>query len=443
VEDKHGGRWLWVLIVILCAAAAGKVAVQDVPRIRFSALTHNDVQQLYLGSRAWLHGQNPYATDALFSEMKRANPDGVAELDGPCAVDCELYYPPSALPVMALPALMPWKLFHFVYVAACILVYLFALYRLSLLIDKPLYRFLFFSLGLAYSPYHTGLGVNNISVLLVPLLLLSTLCFDNAWTFVSIGLIASIKPPLAVVLLFYYLIKRPRKVLTISVPVILAMSVISLIRLRGVPWLPEYMGKIREYSAGSGSMGVTYHGVLNYGFSNLQALFYAVFHSVRYAVIGNYVTLVLLGILFTLLVLKWPSAEMSLNVKILALSIVGCLTLFQTSLQYYNYVFLLAAGVFALRHRSKVVRLGLMAALCSFAFPPGLLLSLSRHAREPLNAVLPLSLPSNYWSTYHLTRGQELLVCTPSIVFLLITSCLMVALQAKRKRSMTTGIESR
>jgi hypothetical protein len=401
------------------------------------------VQQLYLGSRAWLQGQNPYVTDVLFSEMKRANPDGVAELAGPCKVDCELYYPPSALPVMALPALMSWKLFHFVYVAACIVVYLFALYRLSLLIDKPLYRFFFVSLGLAFSPYHTGLGVNNISALLVPLLLVSTLCFDNVWTFVSIGVIACVKPPLAIVLLFYYLIKSPRKVLTISVPVISAITLLSLIRLSRVAWWPDYMDKIREYSAGSGTMGVTYHGVLNYGFSNLQALFYAVFHSVRYAVIGNYVTLVLLGILFTWLVLKWPSAEMSLNVKILTLSIVGCLTLFQTSLQYYNYVFLLAAGVFALCHRAKVVRVGLMAALCSFAFPPGLLLSLSRRAHEPLNAVLPLALPSGYWASYHLTRGQELLVCTPSIVFLLITSFLILALQAKRRHSMIPGMESR
>jgi hypothetical protein len=429
VEDRRGEGWLWFLIVILCAIAAGKVVVQDAPRIRFTVL-HNDVQQLYLGSRVWMRGQNPYTTDALFSEMKRTNPDGVADLEGPCTEDCELYYPPSALPLMAIPALMPWKSFHFLYLASCVLVYLFVLYRLSLLIERPVHRWLFISLGLAFGPYHAGLNLNNISVLLIPLLLFSTLCFNSAWAFALIGVIACLKPPLALVLLFYFLLRKDKRVLTVSLPIILAVSGVSLLRLRSTGWRPSYMARIHQYSSGGGTMGVAYHGILNYGFSNLQALFYALFHSVRYAVVGNYVTLIVLAVLFTWLVLKWPAQEMSLNVRILTLSIVACLTLFQTSLQYYNYVFLLAAGVFALRHRTPAVRLGLMAALCSFVLPPGLLLSVSQHTREPLNTALHLALPS---AKYQLTRTQELLVCTPSIIFLLITTYLMGAFQARSK----------
>ena len=441
MKGNYNDRWLWLLIIILCAVTIGKVVIQDAPRIRFCALTHNDVQQLYLGSRVWMQGKNPYLTDALFSEMKRANPAGVAELNGPCTVDCQLYYPPSALAVMALPALMPWKLFHLLYLASCIIVYLLALYRLALLIDEPIYRYLFFALGLAFGPVHAGLGTNNISVLLIPLLLLSTLCLDSPWAFVLIGIIASIKPPLALVLLFYYVLRRNKRGLTVSIPVILAISAVSLYRLRAVAWWPAYKDRIRDYSASSGTMGITYQGVLNYGFSNLQALFYALFHSVRFAVVGNYLTLLLLGVLFSWWVLKWPAPKMSLSANILMYSIVGCLTLFQTSLQYYNYIFLLGAAVFALRHRSKAVRLSLMAALCSFVLPPGLLLSLSHQTSEPLNAALQLALPRGPWSGYHLSRGEELLVCTPSIIFLLITSCLMAAFQAKRKHSTMAGIE--
>lgn len=444
VEDKRNDhRWLWFLILVLCATAVCKAVLQDAPRIRFSALKENDVQQLYLGSRAWVLGQNPYSTDALFSEMKRTNPGGVAELNGPCTTDCHLYYPPSALPIMALPAFMPWKLFHLVYVISCILVYLFVLYRLSLLIEKPVYRWFFVSLGLAFSPYHAGLDTGNISVLLVPLLLLSTLCFDSAWSFALIGVIACLKPPLVLVFLFYYLIRKNRRVLTVSVPIILAISAISLFRLRSIAWFPTYMNTIHTYSAASSPMGVTNHGLLNFGFSNLQALFYAVFHSAHYAIVANYLTLIFLGLLFTWSVLKWPTSEMSSDANILALSIVGCLTLFQSSLQYYNYLFLLGAGVFALRHRIRSVRVGLMAALCSFVFPPGLMLSLSRHGREPLNATLQLARSGGSlrrltdvetWGVGHLTHGQELLVCIPSIVFLIITLCFIVAFQVRCKQ---------
>ncbi len=131
MEDKSSERWLWFLIIILFAAAIGKAVIQDIPRLRFSAFKQNDVQQLYLGSRAWMQGQNPYSIDVLFSEMKRVNPAGAVSLKGQCVVDCHLYYPPSALPVMALPALLPWKLFHAIYLAICILVYPLVLYRLS------------------------------------------------------------------------------------------------------------------------------------------------------------------------------------------------------------------------------------------------------------------------------------------------------------------------
>jgi hypothetical protein len=432
MEGKHNDRWLWFLIVILCATAAGKVAMQDVPRIRLSALKQNDVTQLYLGSRMWVRGQNPYSIDALFSEMRRTNPVGAAELNGLCTTDCHLYYPPSALPVVALLSWAPWKLFHSIYLASCILIYLFVLYRLSLLIEKPVYRCLFVSLGIAFGPYHSGLDTNNISELLIPLLLLSTLCLDSGWAFALIGVIASLKPPLVLVLFLYYLLRRDRRVLTVSAPIILAISAISLIRLRSITWWPTYLHSIRDYAGGDATLGVTNHGILNFGFSNLQALFYVVFHSAHYAVVGNYVTLMLLGALFTWSVLRWPTHGMSSDSTTLAISIVGCLTLFQSSLQYYNYVFLLAAGVFALGDRTKSVRLGLMAALCSFVLPPNLLLSLSIHSREPLNAMVQLA--HRDWRASQLTHGQELLGCIPSIIFFLIALCLVASFQVKRKR---------
>jgi Glycosyltransferase family 87 len=435
VEDKHNDRWLWLLIVFLCATAVGKVAMQDVPRIRLSALKGNDVSQLYLGSRAWMHGQNPYSIDALFSEMKQTNPVGAAELNGSCTVDCHLLYPPSALPVFALLSWAPWKLFHSIYLATCILVYLFVLYRLSLLIEKPAYRYLFLSLGIAFGPYHSGLDTNNISALLIPLLLLSTLCLDSVWAFALIGVVASLKPPLVLVLLLYYLLRKDRRVLTVSAPIIIAISAISLIKLRSITWWPTYMHSIREYGAGGTSLGVTNHGILNFGFSNLQAFFYVLFHSAYYAVVGNYVTLILLGIMFTWPILRWPTAEMSSDSTTLAISIVGCLTLFQSSLQYYNYVFLLAAAVFALgRSTNEGVRLGLMAALCSFVFPPNLLLSLNRHSREPLNAMAQLA-HREHWEANQLTHGQELLACIPSIIFFLIALSLIVGFQIKFTRS--------
>jgi hypothetical protein len=221
--------------------------------------------------------------------------------------------------------------------------------------------------------------------------------------------------------------------LTVSAPVILAISAIGLFRLRSTAWFSTYMASIRDYSAGATRLGVTNHGVLNFGFSNLRALFFALSHSTHYAVVGNYATLVLLAVLFTWSVLSRSTSEMSLDAHILALSIVGCLTLFQSSLQYYNYVFLLGVGVFALRDHAKGVRLCLMVALGSFIVPPGLLLSLSRRSRDPLDAALQLA-HSGESGLAHLTRGQELLVCVPSLIFLVITLSLVAVFQRKSNR---------
>jgi hypothetical protein len=438
MQEKYKNRWLWLLTAVLLATAIGKAILQDVPRLKFSAIKQNDVMQLYLGSRVWLSGQNPYSVDVLFSEMKRVDPAGVVALDAPCIVDCHLYYPPSALPVIALPALLPWTAFHVLYVATCVLVYVLVLYRLSLLIKIAEYRWLFFALGLAFSPYHSGLDTNNISSLLIPLLLLATLCYDSAWSFALIGVIASIKPPLALALLFYYLLKRNKKALTVSMPIIIAISAISLLRMRSIHWWPIYLNSIREYSASGGTLGVTNHGVLNFGFSNLQAFFYVLLGNAHYAVLANYITLGLLASLFAWSVLRRPAPEISLNANILALSIVGCLTLFQSSLQYYNYTLLLGAGIFALNHRSKTVRIGMMAALCSFVFPPGLLLSVARHGREPVNAALQLAHSRESWGNHPLTLGQEILVCMPSVIFLSITLYLLVAFRPRSKSVMVT-----
>jgi uncharacterized membrane protein len=229
--------------------------------------------------------------------------------------------------------------------------------------------------------------------------------------------------------------------LTVSAPIILAISAISLIRLRSIAWWPTYLHSIRDYAAGGAALGVTNHGILNFGFSNLQAVYYVLFHSAHYAAVGNYVTLILLGTLFTWSVLRWPSHGMSSDSTTLAISIVGCLTLFQSSLQYYNYVFLLAAGVFALGHRTKGVRLGLMAALCSYFLPPNLLLSLSIHSRAPVDAMVQLA--HRDWKASQLTHGQELLGCIPSIIFLLIALCLVATFQIKRKRLASSSWGSR
>ena len=199
---------------------------------------HSEAKILCTSSRTmcsssiWVAGpgcrdRTPTPSMSCLSEMKRTNPAGAASLNGPCIVDCHLYYPPSALPVMALPALLPWKLFHAIYLAICILAYPVVLYRLSLLIEKREYRWLFISLGLAFSPYHSGIETNNISALLIPLLLLLTLCFDSVWSFALIGVIACVKPPLVLVLLFYYLLKKNKKALTVSVPIIMAISAVE------------------------------------------------------------------------------------------------------------------------------------------------------------------------------------------------------------------------
>lgn len=417
------------LFICLCALSVAKVCIQDLPSIKSRIFKANDILPLYWSSRLWLGSQNPYAPSILAGEMYRSNPERFQVTRGLCGDDCQVYYPPTALPIFAVFTRIPWRVFLFVYMALCVGVYAFCLFKLSSLLENRWQRFLFWGLGLSLSPFHAGIRSCNVSVLLIPVVLLCMLWKDNLVSAAVMGIVACIKPPLAVLFVGYYIVSGQRRKAAASIGVVATVSLVSLIWLRHTGWFSAYELALSHFSAATnGPGGVLDHGVVNFGFSNLQGFFYLLTKDVRWAVMCDYLTLIFLyGALMAPFVIR--SLRATGRSQLVVISALCGLTLLLPTLQYYNGIFLLGPAVYALRSRSRSVQIALLAALSTFMLPPRWFLVLQQLGQRSLVDIARLTQVNHGQLDlgHQLTYAQQLLLCVPSLLATLISCTLIVS----------------
>jgi len=435
--------WNWVsaaIFLALCLLALVKVVYQDVPRIKQTVLTHNDMQPLYLSSRVWLAGGNPYDPATLTEGMRKSVPAGLQLLNGHCEDDCQIYYPPTAMPIFALTSFLPWRAYFAVFLFLIVAVYLFCLYTLAQTLESPSLKLLFWGVGLVFSPFHAGIGTMNVSVLLIPVIFLCVLRKQGTAAAVLMGIVACIKPPLALLFIGYYVLSGQRKKAFASIGVIAIIVAISILRLRGTGWLPSYELALSHFSATTdGPGGVAQHGVANIGFLNLQAIFYILLHSARTAVALD--DLVLLGLYVALIVpLFGRSGRLYASENHLAIMAALCsLTLFLPSLQYYNGLLLLAPALYSLRLRPDAARIFIGIACASFALPPRWFTVFNSLKRHAIGTTLSAANAKQLVPRVQLSFGQELAACLPSLLATAISVVLVLILLRWRADSTTTA----
>ena len=368
---KDALKWASVAVFIaLSMLALVKVVYQDVPRIKLE-VTHNDMQPLYLSSRVWLSGGNPYDPATLREEMKRSIPEELQVLNGDCGLYCQVFYPPTAIPVFAPASLLPWKAYFALCLFLIVSVYLFCLYTLAQMLESTNLKLLFWGIGLVFSPFHSGIGSVNVSVLLIPVIFLCVLRKQTTAAAIGMGVVACIKPPLALLFIGYYVLSGQKKKAFASIATIVLVASISLLRLRGTGWLSSYKLALSFFSVTTdGPGGVATHGVANIGFLNLQAIFYLFLHNAKAAVTLDNLVLVCLyaAVIFPLF---RRSGKIYASENHLAIMAAVCgLTLFLPSLQYYNGLLLLAPALYSLRLRPDAARIFIGIACATFALPP-------------------------------------------------------------------------
>lgn len=424
-----------ILFIGLCVLCATKILIQDLPRIKACTFKQNDIQPLYLSSRVWSQGRNPYDPAILAREMDRSNPNGFQLMHGRCEEDCQVYYPPTALPVFAIFSILPWTIFLSLYLTACVGVYLFCLFKLSMLLAGTWQKLLFWGLGLAFSPFHAGIGSCNVSDLLIPVVLLCMLWADNVGSAAVIGIVTCIKPPLAILFIGYYVVSGQRRKAAVSIGVVALVSAISLFQLQHTGWLSTYEVALSHFSAtADGPGGVADHGIVNLGFLNLQALFYLVTRSARWAVVCDYIALICLyGALLAPLFRREGRVAAAGN-HLAMMSALCSITLLQSTLQYYNGIFLLAPALYALRSRSRWVQVAMVAAISTFVLPPKWFMLLYHLGQTSLGEVLHAAQVRGFGAGSQLTYTQELLACIPSLLVALISCTLIATLYTQQRR---------
>lgn len=412
-----------IVFLGLALLTVAKFLYQDAPHMRATGLAHNDMQPLYLSSRVWVAGGNPYDPSTLAAEMRRSVPGALEILHGDCGLYCQNYYPPTALPIFAATSFLPWKIHFYLYVAALVFVYLFCLYSLAEMLENSSLKLIFWGFGLAFSPFHAGISSYNVSMMLIPLLLLCVLRYDTVASAIVISLVACIKPPLGMLFVGYYVLSGQKKKAFASVGIIALVAAISLFHLRGVDWLASYKLAISHFSPTTdGAGGVAEHGVANTGFLNMQVLFYILFRNARLAVLLN--NFFLLSLYVALLFASFRSAKdrhVSEN-HMATMAALCALTLFLPSLQYYNGLLLLAPLLYSLRLRPDGTRLFVGLACATFALPPRWFVIFDMYKRMGAGVMLNSDLAMVH---VNLTFGQELAAAVASILTVAIAFVLV------------------
>jgi len=343
-------RFLLQAICMLLLCYGGyRTLYQDV--LLNSWLT-GDFRPVYLSTRAWLTGNQPYDPSALILEARQADQalyQSVSnDIHGQVAI-----YPPSMFPALAFLSAMPWGLALAVDLALSAIAY-FAMIWLCSLRLTGLKRLYFIAFAAASAPFHGAFSCANVSALVVPLACVSILCVDSNPIFASVllGAAVAIKPPVAALFILYLAITRRWK------PFMLTMLTSALLFGVGIGWMKwHHLSWLAEYRANVATLvsplvnkadGVVWNGAANFRAFNIQPVFYLITHSLNFAIIASYILLIAL-----LVALSWSALSRPIPLPSLLdseLLSVACLCTFIAVYQhYYSAMSLLLVVLWALQ----------------------------------------------------------------------------------------------
>lgn len=291
------GRALLIGLIL----AAGVVFTLRGPAtvLRLDPVEPTDFRGPYMGTAAWVRGLNPYSPDAFWAMVEAAGLPTGDRVDG---FPSRTPYPITTFVAFSPFALFPWRIAHVVAMFVTVGMVLAAVASLSSLgalerravharvarsTDAPDERWarwpLFAAMALALAPLHTGIRVENPTVLAVAMIAIGISRAGRGHVGaagVMLGLAACLKPPIAAPAIGYYLLVGRWRVVTAASAVVAALAGVGVLRLwiSGTPWLADYIFNNTVLVADHG--GAIISGMpTQRQFINLQYLGLAVFGS--------------------------------------------------------------------------------------------------------------------------------------------------------------------
>ena len=187
-------RCLRILFFFLCLA----FFIDRGPYRALRYSTTGDFSTLYAAARCWLHSENPYSAPALKHELASAGaPDSIVRAQD---VNVSVYMP-SAMPLMAPVATLPWRVANPVWCFLALVAFGTSVWLILRQLELPVHaKWSIAGLVLLFSPTYVGLFNGNPSVLCISCVALAVCLALNQRPWVSgvlLGVALCFKPQIA------------------------------------------------------------------------------------------------------------------------------------------------------------------------------------------------------------------------------------------------------
>lgn len=363
----------------------------------------NDFVSLYIQSRLWVNGRDPYS----MPDFVVAWPGGLARphFVSQEAADGTLVarrgvpspYPLTSFVVLAPLSLLPWPVARATWISLNVIGFGLTLVLFASLAAAKWTESrtqIFFALGLALAPFHTGFATLNPTVLIVGLSVAAVWAACRGREMAAgilLGIAVCVKPQLGLCFLLYYLVRRRWNVAAIAGGWIAAVALIAIVRLAasGVPWLSTYLENGRKVFAPGAINDFTTSNPVWYNMINLQVLFWQV---ARNSSLANWLA-VLVGI-FLLGIWLWLIKRHS-SCQLLQVSALVVLSLLPVYHRFYDAALLiwpLSWSLLIARERYRHFALLILACIIPFLLPGAALLNqLAEKGR------VPATLENGWW----------------------------------------------
>ena len=327
-------------------------------------------------------------------------------------------YPLTSFVVLAPLSLLPWPIACAVWIVFNVIAFGLTLGMFaSLAVVKwtESRTQVFFAMGLALAPFHTGFATLNPTVLIVGLSVGAIWAATRGKQIMAgilLGIAVCVKPQLGLCFVLYYLVRRRWNVVAIACGWTVAIALIATFRLTasGIPWLSTYLENGRKVFAPGAINDFTTSNPVWYNMINLQVLFWQVTRNVSFA---NWLA-VLVGI-FLLSIWLWLVKRHS-SCQLLEVSALVLLSLLPLYHRFYDasvLIWPLSWSLLMARQQYKHLGLLIVACIIPFLLPGAALLS---HLAEGGRVLITMK--SRWWWTTLLMSHQVWFVLAISLLLL-------------------------
>jgi hypothetical protein len=309
-----------LLLAMLLLAAGSEFIVRGPVRFLRQSSDWNDLVPVYVPSRAWLLGANPYSPNVYADLWTRT----FGKPWSPAAARSYAVYPLSTFVLLSPLAALPWPVAQKVAAALGVLLVgamIVCLVRFANLTNEA--ACLFAAATLALAPIHTGLATGNISVAVIALACIAASVAEAERTVLAGILLAAVvglKPQVGLCFLLYYLLRRRWLICGLATAGVGLTLLTGAFRMRelGISWTADFARNARVFVGSNPVDDFTLANPVRFTLIDLQVPFYDLTGARTSAIVLAFGVVVLLALVWLLLFLRTRSPDDLLNVSILA-----------------------------------------------------------------------------------------------------------------------------